>query len=172
MIGTMRRNQIIDYLTLENNAVSGNALSEKFNVSRQVIVQDIALLRAEGYPIISTNKGYLYAGSLKKSRIFKVCHSDEEIADELNTIVDFGGTVIDVFVNHKIYGRMTASLNINSRLDVLNYLDKLDSGSSTPLKNVTSGYHYHTVEAASDEILDKIEKKLSEKQYLIEKDND
>lgn len=164
-----RREEIIDMLKSGKLPVSGSTLAGHFHVSRQVIVQDIAILRAAGYNILSTNRGYILNTPPSISRIIKVSHTDSEIEDELNSIVDYGGTVIDVFVNHKAYGELRAPLHISSRRDIEVFLNRIRTGKSTPLKNVTSGYHYHTIEAASEDILDDIEKILEEKGYLIQK---
>lgn len=164
-----RRKEIINIIKNSSLPTSGTALAGHFHISRQVIVQDIAVLRAEGYNILSTNRGYILNPSPNASRILKVSHTDEQIADELNSIVDCGGTVKDVFVNHKAYGVLKAPLNISSRHDAEAFLAQIHSGKSTPLKNVTSGYHYHTITADSEEILDLIQETLQNKGYLIQK---
>lgn len=167
MSGENRRNEIIRVLSTTTKPLSGDALAKSFDVSRQVIVQDIALIRANGYDIISTNRGYLIKEKLSgATRVFKVKHTDDEVEDELNLIVDAGGKVRDVFVYHKVYGVVSAKLNIKSRLDVRKYMSEIKSGKSTLLMNVTSGYHYHTVEADSKENLDVIQEMLWEKGYL------
>lgn len=168
MNGEQRRNEILKTVQSKNHPVSGNKLSEMFAVSRQVIVQDIALLRASGYDIVSTNKGYVCRSEQCARRVFKVCHGNEDIVDELYSIVDLGGRVTDVFVNHKVYGRLKAELAVGSRRDVEELERGIRSGKSSPLLNVTSGYHYHTVTAKSDEILDLIEKTLRDKKYLVQ----
>ncbi len=99
----------------------------------------------------------------------KVLHSDSETADELSTIVDLGGTVRDVFVNHKIYGVLRADLNIRSRKNITDFLEDIKNGKSAPLKNITSGYHYHTITAASRETLNLIYQELDRKGYIISK---
>ena len=101
-----------------------------------------------------------------KERVFKLHHTTEETADELNLIVDLGGTVVDVFVWHKVYGKMSAQLNIFSRLHVKQFIEGVRTGKSTELMNITGGYHYHTVRADSEEILDKIEKTLEKRGYI------
>ena len=93
-------------------------------------------------------------------------HSDDEVEEELSTIVDAGGHVRDVFVYHKVYGVLRADMNIKSRRDIKNYLDEINSGKSSLLKNVTSGYHYHTILADSEEILDAIQEELQQKGFL------
>ena len=99
-------------------------------------------------------------------RVLKVIHSDEDVEKELNTIVDMGGKVQNVFVYHKVYGVVKADMNIKSRMDIREYLNDLRTGKSSLLKNVTSGYHYHTITADSEEILDMIQEKLQELGFL------
>lgn len=168
MTGSERRQELLQLLSGTQTPISGASLAKHFTVSRQVIVQDMALLRAKGHEVLSTNRGYLIQAPLRVSRIFKVFHTSEQIVDELCTIVDLGGTVEDVFVHHKIYGQLQAPLHISSRRDVQLFLEELKSGKSTPLKDVTSGYHYHTVSADSGETLDLIGQELGKKGYLCQ----
>ncbi|MBO5278337.1 MAG: transcription repressor NadR [Lachnospiraceae bacterium] len=167
MTGEERRNQIVETIKNSTAPVAGVRLAEKYQVSRQVIVQDIALLRAAGYDILSTNRGYYIRQEKKMTRVFKVSHTDEEMEDELNTIVDLGGKVLDVYINHKVYGKIRAELNISSRRQVQEFLETIYSGKSSPLKNITSNYHYHTIEADSEKTFELIEQSLKEKNYLI-----
>jgi transcriptional regulator of NAD metabolism len=88
--------------------------------------------------------------------------------DELTTIVDIGGTVVDVFVWHKVYGKVQGDLGIDSRRRVEQFMEGIRSGKSSPLMNITSGYHYHTVRAADEATLDLVEQALAEKGYLVE----
>ena len=150
--------------------VSGSALGKETGVSRQVIVQDMALLRTQGHPIMSTTKGYYLERTDQNQsvRTLKVCHTDDQMEDELNAIVDLGGTVQNVMVNHRTYGKMTAALNIRNRRDVRVFVDNIRSGRSSPLLNVTSGYHFHTVSADCEAVLDEIEEMLLQKGYLAE----
>ncbi len=167
MRATERRKAIACLLMAEKAPVSGGTLSERFEVSRQIIVQDIALLKAEGYEIISTHSGYVLHTSPLAERVFKLKHTTEETEDELSRIVALGGTVVDVFVWHKVYGRIEAPLNIFSPLHIKQFIEGVRSGKSTELMNITGGYHYHTVRADSEEILDKIEASLREKNYIV-----
>lgn len=168
MTGSERRTNIIEQIKSSTSPVSGKALADFFHVSRQVIVQDIALIRASGYDILSTNRGYILNAPLCYSRLFKVQHSDEALEHELNSIVDLGGTIVNVFVNHHVYGKIEADLNIRSRRQVLSFVADIKSGKSSPLKNITSNYHYHKVEADSEETLDMIEHMLKDHGYLVE----
>ena len=167
MTGKERRDSIIKMIS-GKSPVSGGSLSKSLDVSRQIIVSDIALLRAEGYDIISTNRGYFLNSPSGATIVVKVNHTDEQTEDELNTIVDLGGTVIDVFVHHKVYGKISADLDIRSRRNVKEFIENIKIGKSTPLKNITSNYHYHTISAENEEILNIIVEELKNKGYLVE----
>ena len=166
MNGEERRKKLIDLLRYSNTPLSGTDLAKQLGVSRQVIVQDIALLRATVDNIVSTNRGYILTETPATGRVFKVIHSDEEVEEELSLIVDCGGRIEDVFVSHKIYNVIKAPMNIRSRLDIRRFMDNLASGKSSLLKNVTSGYHYHTVTAENEEILDYIHDALKGHGFL------
>ena len=163
-----RRKAIVNLLLSSNEAISGGKLSEEFGVSRQIIVQDITVLKGTGYDILSTHNGYIIQKSPLKERVFKVYHTTEETEDELTTIVNLGGTVVDVFVWHKVYGKMTAALNIFSPLHIKQFIEGVRSGKSTELMNITGGYHYHTVRAESEDILNRIQNALEERGYIAQ----
>lgn len=169
MTGCERRANIVRQIQESQSPVSGTKLAELNHVSRQVIVQDIALIRAAGHDIISTHRGYILNEVRKVSDIFKVHHTDEQIEEELNAVVDLGGCVEDVVVHHRVYGRIEAELHVNSRRKVGEFLDDIKSGKSSPLKNITSDYHYHMISADSEETLKLIKDALREKGFLVEK---
>lgn len=166
--GSQRRKLILKLLKESKTPLSGAALGKETGVSRQVVVQDMALLRTEGYEIMATPKGYVLDEPKQAMRIFKTFHTNEQTEEELKTIVDLGGCVVDVMVNHRAYGKMSAILNIRNRRDVQNFMNQLKSGKSTALLNVTSGYHFHKITAESEEILDEVEEALKEKGLLAE----
>lgn len=161
-----RRREIVNRLTGLTAPLSASKLAEALAVSRQIIVQDIAILRASGYKIQSLARGYILENEKAFAKVLKTIHADDEVEDELNTIVDFGGIIKDVFVFHKAYGRVSAPMNIKTRNDIKSFVNDIKSGKSSLLKNVTSGFHYHTVIADSEEILKDIENALWEKGYL------
>lgn len=163
---TERRKAIVNLLLSSTEPVSGGKLSEEFGVSRQIIVQDITVLKGSGYDILSTHNGYVIQKSPLKERVFKLFHTTEQTEDELNTIVELGGTVVDVFVWHKVYGKMSAPLNVFSALHIKQFIEGVRTGKSSELMNITGGYHYHTVRAEAEEILDNIGKALEEKGYV------
>ena len=162
-----RRNAIASLLMSEKKPLSGSELSERFNISRQIIVNDISVLKNSGYDILSTHNGYILQKSPLVERVFKVRHTVEETEGELECIVDLGGTVADVFVWHKVYGKIEAPLNIASRYHIRQYMQGVRSGKSIELMNITGGYHYHTIRASSDEILDKIGEALGALNYIV-----
>lgn len=162
-----RKEAILQFLRDSQTPVTGVALAKEFHVSRQVIVNDIALLRAQGETIVSTNKGYIVPKEKKTyTRVFKNRHYNDQARQEYQIIVDRGGVVKDIFIYHHTYGIMRAELNLKSRHDIDVYLDNFSKGNSSPLENITDGYHYHTVEADSEETLDDIQKRLAEAGFL------
>ena len=161
-----RRKSIVNLLLSENRPVSGSELSEKFGVSRQIRVKDISILKEQGNDILATSAGYVIRSSPLKDRVFKVFHTTEQTEDELKLIVDLGGTVADVFVWHKAYGKMEAKLNISSRAQIEQFIESVRTGKSVELMHITGGYHYHTVRAENEEVLNRIELALTEKGYI------
>ena len=162
-----RREEILKTLYEKQKPMSGESLAEKFDVTRQVIVQDIAILRASGKDIVSTNRGY-YLNEERTQKVFKVKHSDRDINKELNAIVDLGGRVKDVIVHHKVYGEIKKDLNCSSRRDVKIFIEKMKEEKSKPLDVLTGGVHYHTVLADNEEVIEEIEVVLKELGFLIE----
>lgn len=166
MSGEERRKKLIKALEAGGQPLSGTGLAKEFEVSRQVIVQDIALLRAAGYQIMSTNRGYVLQSDPRTERVFKMHHTPEDCEEELNLIVDMGGAVEDIFIYHKYYGVVKADMHIRSRRDVAGFMEDIRTGKSTLLSTATSGYHYHTVSAESEQILDEIQAELAQKGFL------
>ena len=162
-----RRKEIVAMIMAAEEPVSGAMLSERLGVSRQIIVQDIAMLRAEGYDVLSTHQGYVITKGPFAERVFKLRHTSEQTEDELSSIVALGGTVVNVFVWHKVYGKIEVGMNIFSERGVAQFMDGIKSGKSKELMHITEGYHYHTVRADSEETLNTIEKMLEEKGYIV-----
>lgn len=156
--GEERRKFIVHKLKVAQAPIRGQALAEMTNVSRQVIVTDIALLKTSQVPIIGTNRGYLYVHEQPESNQFRkviVCqHTPEQTEEELQLIVDCGVTVVDVTVEHSYYGEITGSLMLSSRFDVAQFMDVIESGEASLLSVLTGGVHLHTLEADSMEKID------------------
>ncbi len=162
-----RRKAIVNLLLSAKEPISGGELAQKFDISRQIIVQDITVLKGTGYEILSTSQGYVMQKSPFLERVFKVRHTTEQTEDELSLIVELGGTVVDVFVWHKVYGKIEATLNIFSPLHIKQFLEGVRTGQSTELMHITGGYHYHTVRADTEDILDRIENALGKRGYIV-----
>lgn len=171
MDGSQRREALVTALHEASAPLSGAALAKRFGVSRQVIVQDVALLRSSGVQITPTNRGYVLERrptpeDSRPSRLFKVRHGADQVADELDAIVDLGATVDNVMVNHRTYGKLSAPLNVKCRRDVQRFLSDLAQGISSPLLSLTDGYHFHLVSADTPEVLDEVEQELSRLGFL------
>ena len=131
MSGEERRNRLVAALRKNSAALPARELAQKYDVSRQVVVQDVALLRANGYDIIATNRGYILRNEGSITRVFKVHHTREDCADEMNLIVDTGGRIEDVFIFHKHYGVVRADLKIRSRRDVNVFMARPEPASAS-----------------------------------------
>lgn len=166
-----RRKAIEDILISQEHPIKGSDLAEKFSVSRQVIVQDIAILRAKGLNIMATPQGYVLP-KLKNENLIKVITSNhksniEDIKEELEIIIDLGGKVIDVIIEHPVYGEIRGIMNICSRKDVNDFIEKLKNKNVKGICSLTNGLHFHTIEVKNEDIYDEIIKKLDEKGYLL-----
>ncbi|MCM1569090.1 MAG: transcription repressor NadR [Roseburia sp.] len=172
MNSEMRRKEIITYLETKTAPVNGMELARHFHVSRQVIVQDIALLRAENKNILSTNKGYLLFHPQEKhvgcTAVLTMKHTAEDTLEEMRSIVEFGGRMLDVSIDHDLYGQIRVDLVINDMQDAEDFCRKLKQSTSRPLKELTEGCHYHTVQAPSEKALALIRQELREKHILLE----
>lgn len=163
-----RRERILELLRQTESPMSGSALAKQLGVSRQVIVQDMALLRTRSdVEILSTYQGYLLHRRQEPCRrVFKVRHNASRTREELQEIVDLGGRIEDVFVYHRVYGVVRGQLSIYSRKDVQDFMERLRESSSAPLMQITDDFHYHTVTADTVQTLDQIQQRLEELGFL------
>jgi len=164
-----RREYIKALLSKNSTAYKGQFLAGELGVTRQVIVKDIAITRAEGVNIIATPEGYLIPNEESNftRRVIAVSHSKDDIYNELECIVKFGGVVEDVTVEHSLYGEIRAMLMIKTLMDVERFTKKLREFNAEPLSALTKGVHLHTIKADNEEIMDCIIKELKDKNYLI-----
>lgn len=165
-----RRNFIYNLLEKNNEPLKGERLGKKLGVTRQIIVKDIAILRASGSEIIATPKGYIIS-EIKKNNIKKViavCHRPEKIEEELQTIVKFGGIIEDVIIEHKLYGEIRGILMIKTPYDIQNFMSKLKKLTSEPLSILTGGIHLHTITVEDEASLNNIINELKKKNFIIE----
>ena len=149
--------------------ISATCLANEFSVTRQIIVADIALLRAMGNSIRSEHRGYVLEKSISKNiKRIVVKHDSDLTREELYTIVDNGGRVVDVVVEHTVYGQLSATLNLASRYDVDKFLSKVASEGATPLSQLTEGLHIHSIDVNDEEAYERIIAKLTELKILVE----
>lgn len=164
-----RRDKIVKILRENTQPVSASALAKRLDVSRQVIVGDVALLRAADVQISATPRGYILEERTVRTDTYTIAcrHSRENLAEELYTIVDNGGGLLDVTVEHPVYGQLSGQLRIFSRYDANKFLQKLDKSKAPPLSMLTNGIHLHTISCSTPEIYQRIEKALKEKEILF-----
>ena len=166
MTTAQRRNEILQILKKAEAPIAAKDLAAHFGISRQVIVQDMAVIRVSTPGILSTTRGYIIQQDNGNSREFKVCHTPEQAETEMNLIVDYGGHIRNVSISHRLYGRISADMDVHSRQDVHEFLEALKNSRSSVLSSATSGYHYHLVDADTTERLDMIQSKLQEAGFL------
>ena len=170
MSGKERRKQLLVLLQTASEPLTGMVLARQLGVSRQVVVGDMAILRATGLDIYATPQGYLIPATKIASVVTAklACrHGRGEMAEELRTIIEHGGKVLDVIVEHGVYGEIKANLMLGSRHDLDAFLASIETSGAEPLSAITSGIHLHTVEAPSVEVVEIIKKRLKEQHILL-----
>lgn len=171
LLGEERRTKLLSILKLSDTPVTGSELSRVANVSRQVIVGDITLLKAKKEPIIATSQGYLYLqkeSPQNAERIIACKHTPERASEEMNLLVDTGCTIKDVKIEHPVYGDLTASIMVSNRNEVKHFLEKIAHTNSAFLSVLTDGIHLHTITANTEKQLDEAEAALKDADFLVE----
>lgn len=168
MNAQVRRAQILSRLETASGPVSATALAGALSVSRQVIVGDIALLRAGGSPIEATPRGYVLTRPAGVVGKVVCCHSGADMENELNTLVDLGCVVEDVCVEHPIYGQLTGRLQLACRADVACFIQKVKGSAALPLSALTEGLHIHSLRCPDRETLEKAREALRKMGILQE----
>lgn len=165
-----RRQQILKLLRQAARPLTGAELSARLQVSRQVIVQDVAVLRAAGEEILSSPQGYYFyhPGSETHRAVVAVCHPPEQTEAELIALVDVGVEIVDVIIDHPLYGEQRGTLHLASREDVRQFMGRWTTTGARLLCELTGGLHLHTLEARRPEQLDQARKVLRERGYLVE----
>ncbi|MFL6561275.1 MAG: transcription repressor NadR [Bacillus sp. (in: firmicutes)] len=172
ILGEERRSFILQQLKDSPVPLTGSELANRTNVSRQVIVGDITLLKAKNEPIIATSQGYIYLKQSSSTYSFErtiACrHLPEDTEKELNLLVDHGVLVKDVKIEHTVYGDLTASIMVSNRQEVKQFMENIKNTQASLLSELTAGIHLHTISASSSQVLDKAEAALREEGFLIE----
>lgn len=169
MNALQRRKYIMGRLEEGGAPVSATVLAGELSVSRQIIVGDVALLRAGGAHITATPRGYVLERPPEGRRFTIACrHTPEEMARELEIMVDNGCTVENVIVEHSVYGQLVGQLMLSSRYDVAEFIRKVSESGSRPLSDLTGGIHLHTLRCPDESALDRVTAELREAGYLLE----
>ena len=164
----LRQKKILEIIKSSTKPISASALGKKLHVSRQLIVGDVALLRASGEKIFATPRGYMIEPVQKeKMRVQLVCkHDFDQMEKELNVIVDEGGEVVDVLIEHPVYGELRGNLHLVTRHDVRQFMDKITSSKAPMLSDLSQGIHLHTICCDGQDMASRIEKRLQEEGFL------
>ena len=172
MKGTERRRDMARRLSGSREPLKGAELASLFGVSRQVIVQDMALLRAQGLNVVATPGGYLLLPARGPECLVKTVvtrHNDyPSMEEELRIMVEEGATVLNVIVEHPLYGEIAGNLMISTPLEVALFMEKIRESAGEPLSSLTGGIHLHTLEVPDEEAWNRIRRRLREKNYLQE----
>ncbi len=166
-----RRLKILKTLQQNNLPITGAELSQQFNVSRQIIVGDITVLRAAGHDIYATPRGYIIPTKPKNPNMITTiccCHDYKHLEKELEIIVDNGGKLHDVIVEHPLYGEIRVNLFISNRRDIKEFLQKLSETKAPPLMSIAENLHYHTIEVPNEQTLNIICEELKKAHILVE----
>ncbi|WP_027626479.1 transcription repressor NadR [Clostridium lundense] len=165
-----RREYIKKLLIKSTKPLKGQQLADELGITRQVIVKDIAILRAKGIDIIATPEGYIINkdGENYYSKILALAHNSDQIKDELQTIIKYGGIVRDVIIDHPLYGEIKAMLMIKNLYDIESFINKFKNHKAEPLLVLTNGIHLHTIFTDNEEQMTQIIEELKSKGYLIE----
>ncbi|WP_374722382.1 transcription repressor NadR [Peribacillus tepidiphilus] len=171
LLGEERREKLLALLKESDSPLTGTQLAAMANVSRQVIVGDMTLLKAKNEPIVATSQGYLYlhspGSSIRYEKTVACFHSPERAEEELLLLVDLGVTVKDVKIEHPVYGDLTASIMVSNRKEVRQFFEKIRKTNASFLSELTDGIHLHTLQASSKAVLEEAEKALKKAGFLI-----
>jgi uncharacterized protein len=164
-----RRRQIVAWMRRHGAPIRGGELARQFRVSRQCLVQDVAILRASGEEIEATPRGYrLPKGTAQAHRAILACrHAPERTEEELQILVDHGVKILDVIVEHPLYGELRGSLMLESRADVQDFLTQVSASGASLLSSLTGGVHLHTIEASRPEMISRAKARLRARGFLL-----
>ena len=168
-MGERRRQRMVEWMRNRHAPVQGSEIAAHFRVSRQCVVQDVAILRAAGSEILATPQGYrLPENGARAVRAILACrHMPERTEEELQILVDHGVHILDVMVEHPLYGELRGPLMIRSRVDLQDFLDKVRETKAMLLLSLTGGIHLHTVEAAREELIARAKARLRARGFLL-----
>lgn len=170
LTGDQRREKLLSWLQ-ESSPLTGSELAKRASVSRQVIVQDMTLLKAKNYAILATSQGYIYLTENKEprsERIIACKHDPARTEEELLLLVDYGVSVDDVIIEHPVYGQLTALIRVSTRSEVYEFIERITATGASYLSELTDGIHLHTISAPDEGRLEKACVALQKAGFLVE----
>ncbi|MBE6062475.1 MAG: transcription repressor NadR [Clostridium butyricum] len=163
-----RRDSIVKLLNENNKPLKGTIIAHKYGVTRQIIVKDIAILRATGHDIIATPDGYMINRKDKNVKaIIAVIHTEEEMFEEMSSVIKYGGTIEDVIVEHPLYGEIRGMLMIRNLNELNKFMTKYGDQKAKLLSVLTNGVHLHTISADSQKNLELIINELKDRSFIV-----
>lgn len=173
MNSEQRRKKVLSLLTEHSSPLGATAIAKQCGVSRQIIVGDVALLRASGEQISATPRGYLlHREQGLHQRVIACRHTQEQMEQELYIVVDNGCAVLDVTVEHPVYGQISGQLQLFSRYDVDQFVEKLRSNNAPALCTLTGGVHLHNIQYQHQEDMERVVEQLREQGLLFCEENE
>lgn len=171
LLSEERRQQLLAILGDSPRPLSGTELGQRLGTTRQTVVQDIAVMRARGEPVIATSRGYMLPTALpagSRRAVVAVRHGPGDTEEELSVLLDLGIRVVDVVVDHPVYGELRGMLMLDSREDLREWLAALRQKRAHLLSELTGGVHLHTIEAPRADLLERALVTLRERGFLFE----
>lgn len=168
MNSLIRRKEIISHIAKIPRPIKGVELANIFGVTRQVIVKDIAIIRAAGVNIIATPEGYMITKEESRyKKVLALSHKEEEMVSELEIVIKYGGIIEDVIIEHPIYGEIKANLMIRNLNDLDNFIDLYKKNKAKPLSALTEGIHLHTISTDNEQDMQLIIENLEKAGYIL-----
>ena len=165
MNAAQRREVILKRLSEAEAPVSASVLAAQLGVSRQIVVGDVALLRAGGAAIEATPRGYQFHPAPGGYTGILACvhRTTDEMRTELYAVVD-------VAVENPLYGELRGNLNLASRYDVDNFIEQAAHTPEGLLSRMTGGVHLHTLRCPDEASFHRMEAALEKAGILYKKE--
>jgi transcriptional regulator of NAD metabolism len=164
-----RREELVRLLRTAREPIVGAELARQVGVSRQMLTHDLTLLRLSGVDIMATRYGYMLRTPepVRHRDVLHLQYDRDGMVDEMTILVDLGIHILDISVEHPVYGPLRADLCIASRHDVAELVERLEQTGAAPLFEITGGRHSQTVEAPRLDLLAKAREQLRDRGYLV-----
>lgn len=167
MLVNERRQLILNLIKEADSPIKAGDIAEQCLVTRQVIVNDISILRAEGNGITSTSKGYTIEKTTKNLYVIECDHSEKDILEELYIIADCGCGVLNVIVEHDVYGEIIGNIEVFNRFEADEFYNKFKNSKTVSLSALTNNRHMHTLSCPSEKRFEEVKKRLVESGFIV-----